>query len=314
MDPREVPIYVLLPEHHPGLGDTALLDLVASRFPADVWRARIAAQGALAVAFEHARWLTTQDEATLSIPARAFTTRIFSFAHGVLSFTLDELLRWFVDHGCVDASHVETLPPDPPPTPTDWTPNEARRPAPEPEAPRKHWFHGAGDPYAALEAMGDTPDRPVLTIGYNDSEEPHRYVVVPVRYALDSRARADELLERLSAQAEEAGEPIDPDEDEDDESGDSYDPGLDFERFYESLPPFPREAHDAWMPGWLHEHLERSVPRLAAERWERDWRTEEATVRAMAAALREAGFVVIDENLVPSVAGWVYQYEELGLG
>ena len=29
----------------------------------------------------------------------------------------------------------------------------------------------------------------------------------------------------------------------------------------------------------------------------------------MAVALREVGFVVTDEDLVPSVAGWVYDYE-----
>lgn len=312
MDLRDVPIYVLLPEGHPGLRDTDLLDLVASRFPVDVWRTRIAEHGAIEVAFEHARWLLSRHEAPLSIPVSAFTTRIFSFEHGVLTFTLAELLRWFVDHGCLDASQLETLPPDPPPTPPDWTPDDAQRPAPEPEEPEKHWLFDAEDPYAVLEAMGDTPDRPVLTIGYDDSEEPYPYVVVPVRYALDSNSRAGELLERLAAQAEEAAEPSDPDEDDDPDA--RYAPGLAFERFYESLPPFPREEHDAWMPGWMHEHLERSVPRLAAERWEWDHKTEEETVRAMATALRDAGFVVTDENLVPSVAGWVYSYEGLGLG
>ena len=314
MDRRELLFYLLLPEHHPGLGDTDLLDLVASRVPADVWRARIAAQGTLAVAFEHARWLTTQDEAPLSIPENACSTRIFSFKHGVLAFTLNDLLRWFVDHGCVESSEVEVLPADPPPTPPDWTPNVARRPVPEPAEPPKHWLFGAEDPYAVLEAMGDTPERPVLTIGYNDSEEPYRYVVVPVHYVLDSCARADELLEQAAAERDKAATTIDPHEDEDDDSDAQDHPELDFDRFYESLPPFPREEHDAWMPGWLHEHLERSVPRLATDRWEWDHKTGDETFRAMAAALHEAGFVVTDENLVPSVATWVYRYEGLGLG
>ena len=138
MDPRELPIYLLLPEHHPGLGDTDLLDLVASRFPAEAWRDRITAHGALEVAFEHARWLVTQHEAPLSIPVSASTTRMISFTHGVLSFTLDDLLRWFVDHGSVEASEVETDPEDPPATPPDWTPNEVRRPEPEDDEPQKH--------------------------------------------------------------------------------------------------------------------------------------------------------------------------------
>jgi hypothetical protein len=49
------------------------------------------------------------------------------------------------------------------------------------------------------------------------------------------------------------------------------------------------------------------------DHWEWD-KTEAETFRVMAAALREAGFVVTDENLVPSVATWVYRYEGLVLG
>lgn len=310
MNLLEVPIYLLLPEHHPGLGDTDLLDLVASRFPVPVWRDRIAAHGAVPVALEHARWLTTQDEAPLSIPVAAMTTRTFSFKHGVLSFTLDELLRWFVAHDCVDASRLDARPEDPPPTPPDWTPNDARMPAPAEEEPAEHWLFDADDPYAVLEAMGDTPERPVLTVGHDDSEEPYPYVVVPVRYVLDARTDANALLARLAARAEEAGEPTDPD---DEGPRDRDEVEFDFDRFYTSLPPFPREAHDAWMPAWLHEHVERSVPRLVAEHWWWDGETEDETIRAIATALRDAGFVVTDESLVPSVAAWVYEYEGLGL-
>jgi hypothetical protein len=299
MDPREVPIYLLLPEHHAGLGDTDLIDLVASRFPVDAWRERIEAQGAMEVAIEHARWLITQREAPLTIPVHASTTRIFSFAHGVLAFTLDDLLRWFVDHGCVEASELEAEPRDPPTTPPDWTPDGARLPEPEDHAPRKHWLFDAEDPYAVLEAMGDTPDRPVLTIGYNDSEEPHEVVVVPVRYALDSRAEVEQLLARPRRSDEE-----DDEEDEDDGSGRRYDPSIEFERYWESLPPFPREAQ-GWMPAWLRTQLEQRVPGLAATGWSHDDETEDDTFAAMAAVLREAGYVVTDENLVPSVAAWV---------
>jgi hypothetical protein len=303
MDLREIPIYLLLPEHHPGLGDIDLIDLVASRFSIDTWRDRIEAQGAPEVALEHARWLITQREAPLSVPVHASTTRIFSFAHGVLAFTLDDLLRWFVDHGCVEASELETERSDPPVTPPDWTPYGARLPEPEDDAPRKHWLFDAVDPYAVLEAMGDTPERPVLTIGHNDSEEPHELVVVPVRYALDSRARVEELLARLERQDEED------EEDEDDaESGRRYDPSSAFERYWESLPPFPREAQ-GWMPTWLRTQLEQRVPGLAATDWTYDHETEDVTFAAMAEVLREAGYVVTDEDLVPSVAGWVYDYD-----
>jgi hypothetical protein len=305
MDPREVPIYLLLPEGHPGLGATDLIDLVASRFPADAWRERIEAQGAMEVAIEHARWLITQREAPLSVPVHASTTRIFSFAHGVLAFTLDDLLRWFVDHGCVGASELETEPSDPPATPPDWTPYGARLPEPEQRTPQKHWLFDAEDPYAVLEAMGDTPDRPVLTIGHNDSEEPHEIVVVPVRYALDSRAEVEQLLARLERPDEDED---DAEEDEDDESNRRYDPSIEFERYWEALPPFPREAQ-GWMPAWLRTRLEQRVPRLAATDWSYDYGTEDDTFAAMAAVLREAGYVVTDEDLVPSVAGWVNDYE-----
>jgi hypothetical protein len=305
MDLREVAIYLLLPERHPGLGDTDLLDLVASRFPADAWRDRIEAQGALEVAIEHARWLLTQHEAPLTVPVHASTTRIFSFEHGVLAFTLDDLLRWFVDHGCVEASELETEPSDPPATPPDWTPYGAPMPEPEDHAPRKHWLFDAEDPYAVLEAMGDTPDRPVLTIGHDNSEEPYELVVVPVRYALDCRARVEELLARLERQDEEDEEGEE--DEEDDESRHRYDRSIAFDRFLESLPPFPREAQ-GWMPPWLRTQLERRVPELAATQWSWEYETEDEVFAAMAAVLREAGYVVTDEDLVPSPQGWVYDF------
>jgi hypothetical protein len=118
---------------------------------------------------------------------------------------------------------------------------------PQDDGPRKHWLFDAEDPYAVLEAMGDTPDRPVLTIDYNDSEDPHEVVVVPVRYELDSRAEVEVLLARLRRIDDEHEE--DDDGDEDGESG-RHDPSIAFERYWDSLPPFPREAQ-GWMPAWL---------------------------------------------------------------
>jgi hypothetical protein len=62
----------------------------------------------------------------------------------------------------------------------------------------------------------------------------------------------------------------------------------------------------------VRAQLEQRAPGWAAMQGSHEYGTEHDTFAAIAAVLLEAGYVVTDENLVPSVAGWVNDHESGG--